>query len=451
MSFSCSECGHRTIKWYGRCPNCGTWDSLAEAAEAGRSGSRKDSASAWIGEPVRSLDQIDLASVERRPSGLAELDRILGGGLVPGGVILFGGEPGIGKSTLLLQVAQAVSRDHGNVLFVSGEESESQIKMRAIRLSIEGERLFLLAEQAIPQIAAAVESVEPSVLIVDSIQTMRAADGEGADGGIRQLRSACGALIRLAKSRQMTTFLVGHVTKEGAFAGPKTIEHLVDVAVYLEGSRTEDFRILRSVKNRFGPTNEAAVFQMTATGLAEVQDPSSFFLEAHREGPPPGAVVVPILEGSRPILIELQALVSPTGGYGVPQRRCTGVDVNRVLLLLAVIEKRMSVNIGGADVYLSVAGGLDIRERATDLAIVSAIVSSLRNRPIERGTAVVGEVGLSGETRSVRRLTERIAEAKKLGYERIVVPAAKRIISAEGIDVMPVESVNEAVERLGLG
>jgi len=449
MAFSCNECGHRTIKWYGRCPSCGAWDALAEAADQASTGSA--STQAWLGEPVRSLDQIDLAAVERRPSGLSELDRILGGGLVPGGVILFGGEPGIGKSTLLLQVAQAVSQSSGNVLFVSGEESESQVKLRATRLGIDGERLFLLSEQAMPQIEAAVATVEPTVLIVDSIQTMRAADGEGADGGVRQLRSACSALIRLAKSRDMTTFLVGHVTKEGAFAGPKTVEHLVDVALYLEGSRTEDFRILRSVKNRFGPTNEAAVFQMTAGGLIEVQDPSSLFLESHRGEPPPGAVVVPILEGSRSILIELQALVSPTGGYGVPQRRCTGLDVNRMMLLLAVIEKRMSVQIGGADVYLSVAGGLDIRERATDLGIVCAIVSSLRNRPIDRRTAVVGEVGLSGETRSVRRLTERIGEAKKLGYERIVVPAAKRIAGVEGISVLTAETINEAFDRLGLG
>jgi len=338
-----------------------------------------------------------------------------------------------------------------NVLFVSGEESESQVKLRASRLGIEGERLYLLSEQAMDRIEAAVESVRPTVLIVDSIQTMRAAEGEGADGGIRQLRDACGALIRLAKSGQITTFLVGHVTKDGAFAGPKTIEHLVDVAVYLEGSRTDEFRILRSVKNRFGPTHEAAVFQMTGAGLIEVQDPSSLFLEAHRGEPPPGAVVVPILEGTRPILVELQALVSPTGGFGVPQRRCTGVDVNRMMLLLAVVEKRMSVQIGGADVYVSVAGGLDIRERATDLGIVAAIVSSLRNRPIDRRTAVVGEVGLSGETRSVRRLIERIGEAKKLGYERVIVPAGKKPVDVERVDVLPVESINEAVERLGLG
>jgi len=448
MPFSCAECGHRTIKWYGRCPNCGTWDSLSEA-EAER---KTDAGSApWIGESVRSLDQIDLANVSRRSSGLGEFDRVLGGGLIPGGVVLFGGEPGVGKSTLLLQVARSLAERDGNVLYVSGEESESQIKLRASRLGIDGERLFLLAEQSMSRIAAAVEEVDPCALIVDSIQTIRGADPDGAAGSLRQLRAGCTELIQIAKSRRLATFLVGHITKEGAFAGPKTIEHLVDVAVYLEGSRGEDVRILRSVKNRFGPTNEVAVFQMTAEGLVEVNDPSIFFLEVHKEGPRPGSIVVPILEGSRAILIELQALVSPTGGYGVPQRRCTGLDVNRVLLLLAVIEKRLAVHVGGADVYLSVAGGLEVRERAADLGIVTAIVSSLRNRAVPSRATVAGEVGLSGEVRGVRRLPERIGEAKKLGYERILVPASGTVPRGDGIDVVPVETIDEAIVILELG
>ena len=447
MSFSCSECGHRTVKWYGRCPNCGAWDALSEA------GPDRDGAAdtPWIGEGVRSLPEIDLKDVARRSSGLAEFDRVLGGGMVPGAVVLFGGEPGIGKSTLLLQVSQAIAEQSGDVLFVSGEESESQVKLRASRLGIEGERLYLLAEQGLQRIVAAVEKVKPCALIVDSIQTVRASDAEGSPGSPRQLRAACGELIRLAKTQRLVTFLVGHITKDGAFAGPKTIEHLVDVAVYLEGSRGEDVRILRSVKNRFGPTNEAAVFQMTSEGLIEINDPSSFFLETHREEVRPGSVVVPILEGTRPILVELQALVSPTGGYGVPQRRCTGLDVNRVLLLLAVIEKRMAVHIGGADVYLSVAGGLEVRERATDLGIVIAILSSLRNRAVPARTTAVGEVGLSGETRGVRRLSERVGEANKLGYERILVPACSTLPQQDGIDVTPVESIDEAVVSLGLG
>jgi DNA repair protein RadA/Sms len=448
MPFSCTECGHRTIKWYGRCPNCGAWDSLSET---GTEREPDASSAPWIGEPVRTLDQIDLANVARRASGSKEFDRVFGGGLIPGGVVLFGGEPGVGKSTLLLQIGQALAERDGNVLYVSGEESESQVKLRASRLGIDGARLFLLAEQALPRIEAAVAEVDPCALIVDSIQTIRAAAPDGAGGSVRQLRAACVELIRLAKARRLVTFLVGHITKGGAFAGPKTIEHLVDVAVYLEGTGEDDVRILRSVKNRFGPTNEAAVFRMTETGLVEIDDPSSFFLETHREGSRAGAVVVPILEGSRSILIELQALVSPTGGYGIPQRRCTGLDVNRVLLLLAVIEKRLAVHVGGADVYLSVAGGLEVRERAADLGIVAAIVSSLRNRAVPGRTTVAGEVGLSGEVRGVRRLGERIDEARKMGYETILVPASGTPPRGDGIDVIPVESIDEAIVHLGLG
>jgi len=448
MPFSCAECGYRTVKWYGRCPSCGAWDSISEVAGE-RAADAPDAP--WIGEPVRSLDQIDVANVSRRPSGSREFDRVFGGGLIPGGVILFGGEPGVGKSTLLLQVARALAERDGNVLYVSGEESESQVKLRASRLGIDGARLFLLAEQSLPRIAAAVEEVDPCALIVDSIQTIRAAAPDGAGGSVRQLRAACVELIRLAKARRLVTFLVGHITKGGAFAGPKTIEHLVDVAVYMEGSGEDDVRILRSVKNRFGPTNEAAVFRMTAEGLVEIDDPSSFFLETHRDESRSGSIVVPILEGSRSILIELQALVSPTGGYGVPQRRCTGLDVNRILLLLAVIEKRLAVHVGGADVYLSVAGGLEVRERSADLGIVAAIVSSLRNRAIPVRTTVAGEVGLSGEVRAVRRVAERAAEAKKMGYQEILVPASGTVPRGDGIDVVPVESIDETIVHLGLG
>jgi len=447
MAFTCAECGYRTVKWLGRCPSCGAWDSFAESdAEAAETSNRP-----WIGEPVRSIREIDLADVSRSSSGLAEFDRVLGGGLIPGGVILFGGEPGVGKSTLLLQVARVLAERQGNVLYVSGEESEGQVKLRASRLGIDAERLFLLAEQSLSRIEAAVAEVSPCALIVDSIQTVRSGGLDGGAGSVSQMRATCAGLIQLAKTRRMVTFLVGHITKGGAFAGPKTVEHLVDVAVYLEGGRGDDVRILRSVKNRFGPTNEAAVFCMTEEGLVEVVDPSSFFLEAHNEEARPGSVVVPILEGSRPILIELQALVSPTGGYGIPQRRCTGLDVNRVLLLLAVIEKRLAVQIGGADVYLSVAGGLEIRERATDLGIVVAIVSSLRARPIDVRTAVVGEVGLSGEIRAVRRLPERVGAIGKLGYERILVPASGSPPQVEGVSVLPVESIDEAIVDLGLG
>jgi DNA repair protein RadA/Sms len=300
------------------------------------------------------------------------------------------------------------------------------------------------------RIAAAIESVAPRALFVDSIQTVVSDAVDGEAGSVRQLREVASGLTRLTKSKKIATFLVGHITKDGAFAGPKTVEHLVDVAVYLEGGRGEDLRILRSVKNRFGATNEVAVFRMEEGGMREIANPSSFFLEGHRGEPRPGSVVIPILEGSRPILVELQALVAPTGGYGVPQRRCTGLDINRVLLLLAVIEKQMAVHIGAADVYLSVAGGMEARERATDLGAVGAIISSLRNRAIPQGVVVVGEVGLSGEVRAVRRISERVREAAKLGHTKILVPAAAAP-TADGIDVVPVASIDEAMNELELG
>jgi len=401
-----------------------------------------------LGEELRSISDIDLTHVHRLPSGLSEVDRLLGGGLIPGGVILFGGEPGIGKSTLLLQMAESMARGAGKILYVSGEESEGQVKLRATRIGANSERLFVLSEQSLHKIMSAVEQVEPLVLIVDSIQTTADERVAGEAGSVKQLREVSSALIQLTKAKGMTTFLVGHITKEGSFAGPKTVEHLVDVAIYLEGSRTEDVRMLRSVKNRFGATNEVAVFQMTAKGLVEIEDPSRFFLGDSDRPKQPGSVYVPVLEGTRPILIELQALVSPTGGYGVPQRRCTGLDVNRVLLMLAVMEKHLEVHIGGADVYMSLAAGLDVRERGTDLGVIAAVLSSLRNRAMSDRTAIVGEVGLSGEIRPVRRLKERMAEAKQLGIERMIVPKTARMAEFEGLETVAVEHVREAIEAL---
>ncbi len=447
MPFTCSRCGNRSVKPFGRCPHCGAWDAYAETEEPG--GARRHDVS-WLGEELRSIADISLADVARIPSGMGELDRLLGGGFVPGGVILFGGEPGIGKSTLLLQVAHALAETAGNVLYVSGEESESQVKLRASRVGVDSRRLYVLSEQSLHRIEAAIEKTSPCALIVDSIQTALSSAVDGEAGGIRQLRDVVGELIRITKSRRLVTFLVGHITKDGAFAGPKSVEHLVDVALYLEGGRGEDVRFLRSVKNRFGSTDEAAVFRMTAQGMQEIANPSAFFLEGHADVDRPGSVVVPVLEGTRPILVELQALVSPNGGFGVPQRRCTGLDINRVLLLLAVIEKELAVHIGGADVYLSVAGGLEAKERASDLGAVAAIVSSLRNRPLPPRTCVVGEVGLAGEVRAVRRAAERAREAEKMGYERILVPAAGKSKEKAAIDVVPVESIDRAMAELGL-
>jgi len=446
VPFSCGHCGYRSVKWLGRCPSCGEWDTLVE--EAGEA-AKEAASSSWIGEDLQLISAIDLGEIERLQSGIAEFDRLMGGGLVPGGVILFGGEPGIGKSTLLLELAQNLAERYGNVLYVSGEESAAQIKLRASRLGVTSDRLYVLPEQSLARIVEAVERTSPSVLIVDSIQTTISQAIPGEAGSLRQLRESSAELTRLTKARKMATFLVGHITKEGAFAGPKTVEHLVDVAIYLEGSRGEDVRVLRSVKNRFGSTNEVAVFQMLPQGLKEIADPSRFFLEIEKK-PRPGTVVVPILEGTRPILIEVQALVSPTGGYGIPQRRATGLDVNRVLLLLAVIERRLGIHTGASDVYLSIAGGLEARERAVDLGVVAAVVSSLRDRPLPERTVVVGEVGLSGEVRGVKKLRERIGEAGKLGYERAIVPAGPGLPSRGKMEIVPVEAIEGAAEALRL-
>jgi DNA repair protein RadA/Sms len=447
MPFSCTQCGNQSLKPYGRCPRCGAWDAYVEVAEAAGA-SRRDAS--WLGEELQSIADIHLGDVARVASGMGEFDRLLGGGFVPGGVLLFGGEPGIGKSTLLLQIAHALAEQVGNVLYVSGEESESQVKLRAHRIGVDSRRLYVLSEQSLDRIEAAIEKTAPCALFVDSIQTATSSAVDGEAGSIRQLRDVCGELIRITKSRRLITFLVGHITKDGAFAGPKSVEHLVDVALYLEGGRGEDVRFLRSVKNRFGSTDETAVLRMTPQGMVEIANPSAFFLEGHADVDRAGSVVVPVLEGTRPILVELQALVAPNAGFGVPQRRCTGLDINRVLLLLAVIEKELAIHVGAADVYLSVAGGLDAKERASDLGAVAAIVSSLRNRPLPPRTCVVGEVGLAGEVRAVRRVAERAREAAKMGYERLVVPAASRPKDAAGIDVIPVDSVDQAMTELGL-
>ena len=444
MPYRCSHCGYQSVKWLGRCPNCGEWDTFLANQQEKREGD------SWIGEEVLPISHIDLKKVSRLRSGMNEFDRLMGGGLVPGGVILFGGEPGIGKSTLLLQIARGFAQNHGDVLYISGEESASQIKLRATRLDVSSDNIYVLSEQRLHLITEAVKKIKPVLLIIDSIQTVVSDSVPGEAGSVRQVRETSAELTRLTKKLEMATFLIGHITKEGAFAGPKTVEHLVDVAIYLEGNRGEDVRILRSVKNRFGGTDEVVVLQMQSAGLITIADPSRFFLADHQEAARPGTVIVPILEGTRPIMVELQALVSPTGGYGVPQRRCSGLDYNRVLLLLAVIERQLGVNTSGADVYLSLAGGLETRERGTDLGVTAAIVSSLRNKPIPGQSAIVGEVGLAGEVRGVKRSRERITEAEKLGYKRIVAPSKQIPKTRSKIEVIGVDTIKQAMNALGI-
>lgn len=449
MRYRCQNCGYQSLKWLGRCPTCGQWDSFVEYEETSQLSTAKPQA----------LAEIELDATARWPTGIGEVDRVLGGGVITGSLILIGGEPGIGKSTLMLQAAGSLARstkNHAPVIYVSGEEAPAQIKLRAQRLGLGAEKnLLILSEQNLLAIEQRVKEAKASAVVIDSIQAVFPPfRGEGI-GTTQQVGEATFELSKLAKSQKIPIFLIGHITKGGELAGPKAIEHMVDVVLYLEGGRESDIRILRSVKNRYGSTDEIGVFQMKKKGLVEITNPSEFFTDRGAIAKP-GSVIVPSLEGTRPILIEIQALVSSarySGGY--PQRRATGLDYNRIALLLGVIEKRLGLQIGGEDVYLNVAGGLTIRETATDLGVIAAVVSSFKNRAIARDTVVVGEVSLSGEVRRVRKLRERLSEAAKLGYKRAVVPAGEAAGPAveaqkSSLDVVPAAGIEQAMEALGL-
>jgi len=398
----------------------------------------------------QSLGAIDLPVDTRKPCGIKEFDRVLGGGVIPGSLVLVGGEPGIGKSTLLLQVAGSLAEhtDH-DVLYVSGEEAGAQIKLRAQRLGMGSlDNVLVLNDQRLGGLERAVEQTKPGALVVDSLQSILPEGGKEGLGSSWQVGQMTFSLNALAKRHNIPVFLIGHVTKTGELAGPKSIEHLVDVVLYLEGTRHGAVRLLRSVKNRYGSTAELGVFQMKAEGLEGIDNPSQFFTQ--RQGPTlPGSVVVPTLEGTRPILVELQALVAANYGSGYPQRRATGLDVNRLVLLIAVIEKRLGVRVGGDDVYLNAAGGLNVRETACDLATCLAVISSFKNRAVPDDTIVVGELGLSGEVRPVGRLEARLREAAQLGYKRAVVPSGEKGLKTP-LDICPVRHLAEAVEHLGL-
>lgn len=433
--FRCRDCGYASLKWVGRCPQCGQWGSFA--AEGTLS----------LTSAPQALAEILSDEAKRSPTGISELDRVLGRGVIPGSTVLVGGEPGIGKSTLLLQAAARLASTE-RVLYISGEESPGQIKLRAERLVLgDTKNLLILNEQSLPAIREHILRTHASVVIVDSIQTVFPAGMSEGLGTPHHVGQATFELNQIAKSHKISIFLIGHMTKSGEFAGPKAIEHLVDVALYLEGGRESDVRVLRAVKNRFGSTEEIGVFQMGEAGLIEISNPSRFFTE--RIGPvPPGSVIVPTLEGTRPILVEIQALVAFTRSH-YPQRRATGLDFNRVALLLAVIEKHLGAQIGGEDIYLNVAGGLIVRETAIDLGVAAAIVSSLKEKAIDGRTVIVGELGLSGEVRRVKKLRERLSEAAKLGYARAVVPAGEKL-DAMGIEICAVHRIGEAMEALGI-
>jgi DNA repair protein RadA/Sms len=458
--YACQECGAQSQKWLGRCPECGAWNSLVEeqavpavagAGAAAAAAGNRYSLAATAGP--RRYEEIDTVVSARLTTGIVEFDRVLGGGVVPGSLVLIGGEPGIGKSTLLLQAAAHFARSTGPVLYSSGEESEHQIKSRGQRLgTLDGDHanapLYLLAETCLERILEEIARLRPALIIVDSVQTVFSLKFQSAPGSIGQVREAATQLLFAAKGQNIPTFLVGHVTKDGNLAGPKVLEHIVDTVLYFEGEKHHAHRVVRAVKNRFGAVSELGVFEMTGRGLQAVPNPSQLFL-AERPAGAPGSAVLCCIEGSRPLLVEVQALVS-TSSYGNARRMASGIDQNRLSLLLAVLEKRAGLNLLGEDVFINVAGGMTIDEPAADLAIVGAVASSLRNRPIKPGTAVFGEVGLAGEIRGTSQASLRIREAAQMGFTRIVVPDANAALddAPAGCELVPVKNVGDALDQL---
>ena len=447
--FFCQQCGYETAKWMGQCPGCREWNTFveepAEEKHAGIStGNRRNS---QIVEPMP-LSRVEMTDQERFTTGIGELDRVLGGGIVPASLVLVGGDPGIGKSTLLLQVCKNLADAHHSVLYISGEESLQQIKIRADRIGSFTESLELFCETNLADISSVLRRKKPRVVIIDSIQTMYSEEVSSAPGSVSQVRQATSLLLQLAKSLGITIFIVGHVTKEGVVAGPRVLEHMVDTVLYFEGDRHAAYRILRSVKNRFGSTNEIGVFEMQQVGLVEVENPSEFMLAGRPEGAS-GSVVACSMEGTRPILIEIQALVCASN-FGMPRRTAAGTDYNRVNLLMAVLEKRLGLHLSASDAYVNIAGGIRMNEPAVDLGILLAVVSSYKDIVIDDKVLVFGEVGLSGEVRAVSMAEQRVQEAKKLGFTTVILPAAcmKSVGQETEITLIPVENIRDAVRFL---
>lgn len=441
VTFVCRECGGESPRWAGQCPHCRAWNTLEEfrAARPGRDGRRPAGASA----PSRlvPITEVEVDSVPRLVLGWDELNRVLGGGVVPGSLVLLGGEPGVGKSTLLMHLAAQAAATGGRVVYASGEESAQQVGLRARRLGVTTPGLLMLAETDLEAVVASIEREAPAIAIVDSIQTVQDPALDAAPGSISQVRDAAARLMRVAKDSGVPVFLIGHVTKEGAIAGPRVLEHMVDTVLYLEGERGQEFRILRSAKNRFGSTEEIGIFSMGEEGMAEVRDPSAVLLGDHRAVP--GSAVLPAMEGSRPFLVEVQSLVAPAQ-YGLPRRSVNGLDVNRLHMVLAVLEKRGRLPLGSRDVYVNVAGGIRVVEPAADLALALSLVGSLRDQALRPDMVVVGELGLSGEVRRVGRLERRLQEAARRGFARAIVPRGATA-SPPGLKLVEVRDLQQAI------
>ena len=444
--FVCSNCGNESPKWLGKCPACNSWNTFYEEkiVTSKVSGEKKA-----VSAEVKKLNSVEIEKYSRYKTGYEELDRVLGGGLVQGSLVLLGGEPGIGKSTLILQICDKI-KVNGSVLYISGEESATQIKMRADRLHINNENILFLGETCIETIENTLESVKPDFIIIDSIQTMYSEQLQAAAGSVSQVREITARIMQMCKRKNITTILIGHVTKDGNIAGPRVLEHMVDTVLYLEGERYFSYRILRGVKNRFGSTNEVGLFEMREEGLCEIENPSEILI-SERDGNPSGSVIVASLEGTRPMLVEIQALLAPTA-FGMPRRTGIGVDYNRMALLMAVLEKRAGLHISNYDAYINVVSGIKIDEPAVDLGIALAIASNFKNVPLPKDLVVVGEIGLTGEIRSVNSLEKRVKEAEKMGFKTFVVPeSGKKQIKYKttSINVIGVKTISEALRVCG--
>ena len=443
--FYCTACGNETVKWQGQCPACGAWNTIEEHIEKPAPMGRAKSTGVSIGTTAQRLSQVSSEDEIRFSTGMGELDRVLGGGAVVGSLVLVGGAPGIGKSTLLLQICNCLCRDR-KVLYVSGEESQQQVKMRAQRIGVSPDELYILSETRLSDIMEAVDVIKPDILIADSIQTLYNELNESSPGSVSQVKDCTMSLMQLSKTQGITVFVVGHINKDGAIAGPKVLEHMVDCVLYFEGDQNTSYRLLRAAKNRFGSTNEIGVFEMVDTGLKEVPNPSQMLLEGRPEGAC-GTCVACVMEGTRPVLAEVQALVTKTT-FNVPRRTVDGFDFNRAVLLMAVTEKKAGLKLSMFDAYINVIGGLSLDEPAADLPVVLSVVSSYRETPIEDSLVAVGEVGLTGEIRSVSHMSQRLTEVARLGFKKCIIPyrGAEKLEIPEGLTIYKVRNLREAIE-----